>query len=242
MNNTKAKVLVLVEGAKTDVALMNHLFLIYGINKNHEIISYNTNIYVLYNQMFKDDNPEAFDLVQLLKEHEPDVEKKKIFNEHFSDIILIFDLDPHDSEFSEQKILQMVDFFTESSNMGKLYLNYPMVEAFYHMKTIPDHEYDTYIVTMNELLEKGYKERVNRESRGRNYKKFAVNKQECNIVIKQNIKKANLIASSNPNNISYPSLRNILQAQLDLILDKQCLSVLCTCAFYISDYNPNLIA
>lgn len=34
--------------------------------------------------------------------------------------------------FTPEKIKRMSDYFVESSDMGKLYLNYPMVEAFYH--------------------------------------------------------------------------------------------------------------
>lgn len=35
--------------------------------------------------------------------------------------------------------------------MGKLYLNYPMVESFYHMSDIPDEKYNEYIVTLDDL-------------------------------------------------------------------------------------------
>jgi len=52
MANDKAKILVLVEGEKTDVKLMEHLLTIYGIDKNHQIVSYKTNIYDLYDKMF----------------------------------------------------------------------------------------------------------------------------------------------------------------------------------------------
>ena len=45
----------------------------------------------------------------------------------------------------------MAEYFTESSDMGKLYINYPMVEAFYHMKSIPDNDFDTYTSSMEEL-------------------------------------------------------------------------------------------
>lgn len=48
----KTKVLVLVEGAKTDVNLMEKLFDVYNINDSHEIVSYKTNIYTLYKEMF----------------------------------------------------------------------------------------------------------------------------------------------------------------------------------------------
>lgn len=48
MSDGKSKILVLVEGAKTDVKLMQKLFEVYGISERYEILSYNTNIYTLY--------------------------------------------------------------------------------------------------------------------------------------------------------------------------------------------------
>ena len=82
MGNDKPKILVLVEGAKTDAKLMEHLLTVYGIHQTHQIVSYKTNIYTLYNQMFRDSEPENIDLLQLLKENENDAEKKKIFDEY----------------------------------------------------------------------------------------------------------------------------------------------------------------
>ena len=81
MNKIDAKILILVEGAKTDVKLMKHLLDIYGISRNHEVVSYNTNIYTLYKEMFADNDPRSIDLLQLLKSKENNVQKKKIFDE-----------------------------------------------------------------------------------------------------------------------------------------------------------------
>ena len=72
---SKAKILVLVEGAKTDVKLMKMLFDLYHISDNHEIVSYNTNIYTLYKEMFDGKDPSTFDLLGLLKSKESDIEK-----------------------------------------------------------------------------------------------------------------------------------------------------------------------
>lgn len=126
MAEGKSKILVLVEGEKTDYRLMGHLLEVYGISDSHEIVSYNTNIYVLYNEMFRDGDPASMDILQILKEHERDLEKKKLFDERYSDILLIFDLDPQDPAFSADKIVEMASYFVESSDMGKLYLNYPI--------------------------------------------------------------------------------------------------------------------
>ena len=246
MVSEKSKILVLVEGEKTDHKLMDRLLRTYGISESHEIVSYNTNIYTLYNQMFRDGDPEAVDILQILKEHEPDETKKKIFDYRYSDILLIFDLDPQDPAFTADKILEMVSFFVESSDMGKLYLNYPMIEAFYHMKDIPDEAYNTYTATLEELRNRKYKERVNRENRNHDYTKFATTKDECTTVIKQNIDKAWLLSETERvvDRIAQilPDSTSLLKAQLKKMEEEQLVSVLCTCVFYIADYNPNLLS
>jgi hypothetical protein len=240
MAKEKAKILMLVEGAKTDVKLMTHLLEVYGIDNNHTIVSYNTNIYTLYNEMFADGDPDSKDLLQVLKAHETDDSLKPIFDESYSDILLIFDLDPQDGLYSAEKIIKMAEYFVESSDMGKLYINYPMVEAFYHMKSIPDPDYCSYTVTMQELTARSYKERVNRENRNHNYQKFAVDRSECSTVIKQNIEKSAMIAETADDTL-YSDLIEVLRKQTQMLSEEERLYVLCTCAFYIVDYSPKLI-
>lgn len=243
MANMKGKILILVEGARTDVKLMRHLMHVYKIDNRHQIVSYNTNIYSLYQEMFASGDPESIDLLQLLKEKEMDADKKQIFDEVYSDILLIFDLDPQDPLFSVEKIQQMFNYFVESSDMGKLYLNYPMVEAFYHMKTIPDAEYMTYFCNMDELHRGTYKQRVNRENRNHDYTKFAVNRFECSLVITQNIEKAKYITGwqGNGDNGALPHGKDILQSQILQMQNNNRVFVLCTCVFFVYDYNPKLL-
>ena len=241
MAENKSKVLVLVEGKKTDVNLMKHLFEIYGIGESHDIVSYNSNIYSLYNEMFCEDRPENIDLLQLLKERELDPDKKLIFNERYSDILLIFDLDPQDTFFSSDSLKEMIAYFVESSDMGKLYINYPMVESFYHMKSIPDDEYNSRFATIEELKDKNYKHRVGMENCNHDYRKFAKDKPKCNTVIRQNIEKGFLLCGVDDPREPLPDSVKILSVQLDSIENDQRMAVLCTCAFYIVDYNPKLI-
>lgn len=228
---------MLVEGEKTDVKLMTHLLEVYGLNDGYEIVSYNTNIYTLYKQMFADHDPSSYDLVQVLKEREPNSEKKIIFDQTFSDILLVFDFDAHAPDFSPEKIREMVDYFHESSDMGKLYLNYPMVESFYHMQSIPDPNYYTYTASIPEGRQ--YKTRVSCITGDQ--RKFATTKGECDVVIRQNIEKSNQITTSEGNDILPASQKEILNVQLDSLLSTQNVFVLCTCPFYIVDYNPNLL-
>ena len=220
---------------------MKRLLSTYKIDSNYEIVSYCTNIYTLYREMFENNNPADMDLLQLLKSHEPDPLKKDIFDAFYTDILLIFDLDPQAPDFTPDKISNMAEYFVESSDMGKLYINYPMVEAFYHMASIPDPEYDSYYATLDELTLGTYKARVNRENRNHDYRKFAVGKAECDSVIGQNIKKAQQLVGIELEESLLPAQSKILAAQLDCIQNDSRVAVLSTCAFFIPEYNPELI-
>lgn len=239
MNRKQAKILVLVEGAKTDVKLMEHIFSVYGISNRHEIVSYCTNIYTLYQEMFFEKDPDSMDLQQVLIERETDENKKAILADRYSDILLIFDLDPQDGSFSPEKIIEMQNYFVESSDKGKLYLNYPMVESFYHLTDIPDPAYYDRMVSMQELMAHSYKSRVNRENRNHNYGKFALTKDECSIVIQQNLEKGKRLIGGTDDVI--PDLLEILKFQLLFIELHKAMYVLCTCTDYIADYNPKLL-
>lgn len=70
MNKT-SKILLIVEGARTEKQLLKRLFDVYGIEVlDKQIYSYTTNIYDLYNRIFKDslDELEDLDFLLALKE------------------------------------------------------------------------------------------------------------------------------------------------------------------------------
>ncbi len=144
--------------------------------------------------------------------------------------------------------MKMRRYFNESSDMGKLYLNYPMSEAFYHLSDIPDSTYLDKFATLSELQAKKYKERVNRESKGRDYRKFIANHKECNLVIFQNLSKAWFLINNEhlePIKFISESLQideiALLEIQLLHLKNRSIIYVLCTCVFYILDYNKNLL-
>jgi len=83
MSNRFAEILVIVEGEKTDVRLMERVFKLYGINERHQIVSYKTNIYALYNSIFSDPDPDSLDLQLHLRSREPDPDKKAILDRSY---------------------------------------------------------------------------------------------------------------------------------------------------------------
>lgn len=111
----------------------------------NDVWIYGTNIYKLYEDIVKEyGNDWGRDEVDIdlpfvisKKEHP----EKIYYRNDFVNIILVFDYERHDPEFSEEKISEMQSCFDDSTDMGKLYLNYPMIESYLHLKSIPDETY-----------------------------------------------------------------------------------------------------
>ena len=132
MNNTN--IVFLVEGDKEEslIKQLIHHFETQSINafpKAH-IIIYKTCIYDLFKKLQADSDLDTF---QELK----DKDDKKILDgieqqTMVSQIYLLFDYDPHASNASDNKLQKLLDFFDDEFDKGKLYISYPMIEAFRH--------------------------------------------------------------------------------------------------------------
>lgn len=115
-----------------------------------DIVIYRSNIYILYQQIvdqygdawYEEDVDMAF-IVSKRLNYNPVLDKKS-----YKNIFLIFDYEHHDPNFSEDKIEKMQRYFTDSTDMGKLYINYPMIESYQHFKPFPDADYDELTVSV----------------------------------------------------------------------------------------------
>lgn len=129
---------------------------------------YGTNIYKLYDDIVKEygndwaEDEMDIDLPFVIskKEHPETV----YYRNDFTNIILVFDYERHDPAFSEVKILEMQNYFGDSTDMGKLYLNYPMIESYLHLKSIPDEEYMSRKISVSLQPGDKYKNLVKSES------------------------------------------------------------------------------
>ena len=229
-------ILFVFEGANREPTLFKTLeYLYFSDKKETRICSYNNNIYNLYKQMTQSDFPE--DIITILK--------KKLINDNdnplkdiqrrsdFSEIYLFFDYDSHNNEkqeLSDFQIKEMLEFFNdESSDYGKLFINYPMVESIYYAKhSLPDEEYYSYTTPIS--LGKKFKEKVNNDSYYKNldFISFRVNKKTLSLKIPDdnkrisdirqnwkylqdmNVKKANYICTGE---ISLPKIDKFISQQ-----------------------------
>lgn len=86
------------------------------------------------------------------------------YKNDFTNIILVFDYERHDPQFSADKILRLQNYFSDAADMGKLYLNYPMIESYQHLKSLPDEEYINRKISVSLQPGSKYKELVRNES------------------------------------------------------------------------------
>jgi hypothetical protein len=151
---------------------------------------YKTNIHVLYEEINKDTSLDILDLVKEKAKNQGETEELEMLcNTKFGEIYLIFDLDPQDDRYDENKIQEMLKLFDNETEYGKLYINYPMVESFKHFKTIPDPNYNEYKITIQGCST--YKNDVAKLSCINDYRK--INKEQYFNILNQNLEKANLL-------------------------------------------------
>lgn len=191
---SKKDLLFITEGETDEPDFIKKFLKVCIPNVEYNIYSYSTTIHTLARAIFnrKGEIDEDLDIKKVLREQEKDAMKKRILQKDYTDIILVFDFEPHCDSPEFDKVEKMIEYFNDSSNMGRLYINYPMMQSYKHFKRFPDEEFkDRKIETMDVA---NYKEIVHTESK---YKKLGVyNYPICLNIIGYHLMKANYILSN----------------------------------------------
>jgi len=143
MNNMEKNIILFIgEGDNTEKQIADNLKKIFFTDKNIKFYAYGTEIYTLYKKLMEYDF--NTNIVDLLIESEKDINKKseliKIKN-GISRIYLFFDYDGHAQAnkaewYSDNTIKEMLEYFKNETDEGKLYISYPMIEAVKDFKRI----------------------------------------------------------------------------------------------------------
>ena len=156
--------LLLVEGEKAEPRLLKHFYSLYD-KSEIEIVSFNTNIYVMYKFLKEyysnvegEIDYQSIDLVLFLNDFFNRAGDDKLDRNSFSDILLIFDFEPHDQLFNIGVIKELIINFNNSTDVGKLYINYPMLESYKDIGSSDIDEFGKSKVSTNEL--QNYKQLV----------------------------------------------------------------------------------
>ena len=132
---SSAKVLFVLEGEQPEgntLARLQRAFPEELADLSEDLVEYvySSHIYGLYNKLKEDDG--FSDVIEVLKELYPkDEALQKTKREDISQVFLFFDLDIHKQpiEKSCDQLNELVQFFDNETENGKLFLSYPMAEA-----------------------------------------------------------------------------------------------------------------
>ena len=217
--------------------------------------SFGNNIYNLYKELqeYRGDGTNAFgDIRALLREKnkgKSDDPLKNITNSDISETYLFFDCDFHDRRRDELKIKEieeLLTYFNNETENGKLYINYPMVESIRYEKSLPDPEYYKYTIEMSKC--RNFKQIANElscfksynylEEKSKNYSK------NWRLLTKQNIAKANYLCqgkNQNPKSKEDITQQKIFDAELEKFIkaEPSTISILSALPIFLYEYLKN---
>ena len=161
--DSKNYILMVFEGQKTEPIIVNNLKRYFLNEKQNTIVYalYGNVIYDIYEKLSEDD---FLDFIPVLKEFSSNRDElADISRDKISEIYLFFDHDGHSHLANREKLENMLQYFNNETENGKLYVSYPMVEALKHLGDNIDFKELTTQIDNNSR----YKQRVNSEADNR---------------------------------------------------------------------------
>ncbi len=233
-------ILFIVEGENDESDFISRLFKVCYKNQTYQFYKYKTNIHVLADKLNKEfpdfDEHEDLDIKLILRSIYGD--KDGVLSREYTDIYMIFDFEPQHSNPHFEMIKRMLAYFNESYDMGKLFINYPMMQSYKHLSKLPDEQFIHRCVSHDEILH--YKDKVDKES---DYKHLsAYDYFTIYSIAVHHLKKANYILNdkySIPDKNDYMNWDavEIYEKQLSSFIEDDSVSVLNTSIFVLPDYN-----
>lgn len=252
--------LFVFEGEKHEIVFFETIKELFfkEVKNDYIICSFKNNIYNLYERMEKSRE----DILAVLKDvwkNLPDYPIHSIERmSDISEVFLFFDYDRqnnNDQSYTDDVLEKMLEFFSDETENGKLYISYPMIEALCYTKKLQDQNYIDYVASLDECNK--FKHLVSQFSDYKNFdfiafkpKKYGegvcVNqtkiqklKQNWQNVIEQNVIKANFICSNKkgiPKNKEDITQQKIFISQIQKYIPSKKLAILASYPLFLYDY------
>ena len=152
-------ILFIFEGAKYEPPLYDGIKALFFPRATDQIIcSFCSSIYTFYKRL-KDEFGEFADVVDVLKtELEKTDSENKLFKYKSSDfeaVYLFFDYDFYrgDLETKNAQVRELLEYFNEETDNGRLYVSYPMIESIQYTKELLDSQFHTYAVKREDSVD-----------------------------------------------------------------------------------------
>lgn len=137
---SKKKILFVFEGEKAERQITQNLVKCQIIEDDIILYAFCGDIYQFYKKIksydFDELDETTYDIFTDLKNLDENKELKEIKRKEISSIYLFFDYDGHSNYANDDQIVEMLEFFDEETENGKLFISYPMVESIKHIQEI----------------------------------------------------------------------------------------------------------
>lgn len=239
MSLNRKSILFIVEGEVGEVRVLEKLTSILYAENEYSIFPVSGSIYELYEDLYLDDD---LDLLLHLKSKTDNEDYKEILSRRYNSIYLIFDFDPHYQKYEKAKLIDLLNYFCDSRDKGKLLINYPMFESYRHLKQFPDYDFKNRKISISDIY--NYKCIVNKESLHNNINKYNY-EFVINILIHHLCKTYLILRNKfkigkveDFNNLDKSEYIKILNIQDEMIRKKDEIYVLNTSIFFLIELKP----
>ena len=135
----------------------------------------------------------------------------------------------------------LLNYFSDETNNGKLYFNYPMVEAFYDFSSFNQTSFNNRIIDKKGLTSEKYKTVVNGRSVVLQNRAFSIKKNSIFITtLNLHVNKYFYLINETRNNSHYSDMCKLFKVEKDFLKKNQ-ISVINCSVMIIHDYNPKML-
>ncbi|MHB9314581.1 hypothetical protein ACW0TP_07190 [Fusobacterium polymorphum] len=205
-----SKILILLEGEKLDKNIIENLKDIHKFNDNIEVIIYKTNIHILYDHIKNEYGPTwPVKIIPLLRKR---IQNFNLQDSDIGQIYLFFDSDMQAPQANNERLEEMFKYFNDETKNGKLYISYPMVEAFFDIDFEQEEYYKNKEIMGTDYV--NYKSDKNVKVNTLKHQDILKDKNKIDIIFKQNIKKLNYIVNTDFSFLDYKSYSKIRELDI----------------------------
>lgn len=253
----QAKILVVAEGEKRERPFLQQAFKLYGVNA--DLYVFHANIYNLYRAMeeldFCGDLRDVLGTLPCMKNQD----LKTLQETRFAYTYLIFDCDAQHTmdekkdkfrlidetvQVNFQRLSKMVAYFTNETDpaVGKLYVNYPMMESYRDCENFFDENYRYTQVCIDDI---GQYKAITGKRKLANVRIDKFSKENFSDLLRMNVYKLNSMLGDGWENLTYAKYqilseqRKIAAYQQNLTAGTRNMDVLNTTLFLLADYYGN---
>ena len=228
-------ILFIFEGPKTEKQITDNLIK-YFVNENTVVTcAYCNTIYKMYKEISEDEYLDTFNIVKDLEANKDTLKGYK--RSDFAQIYMFFDYDGHATNADDKILTELLTFFNEETDKGKLYISYPMAEALKHIENIES--FQDLKVHCKEQIDYKQIVRQNRNDTFKHIVRYDI--EQWKILIKLHLKKMNFIVFDKfefPGGIIDPLTIFNFQLKKYINMD-QTIAVLSSFPIFLHDYYGN---